>query len=97
MFAKEKPKYQLLLESEIEQSIRVLRNHQLGSEEYAKALACVERLHGMLEEEKHSTVSKDVLASIGANLLGILMIIKHESVGNFISSKALNFVIRPKI
>jgi len=96
MFAKEKPKYQLLLESELEQSIRILRNHQTGSEEYEKTLRCVERLHDMIDEEKHSTVSKDVLASVGANLLGILMIIKHESV-NVISSKALSFVIRPRI
>jgi hypothetical protein len=92
---KEKPKYQLLLESELEHQLKVLKGHVSGSEEYVKTLSQVERLHGMIDEEKHSIVSKDALLNVGANLLGILMIIKHEHV-NVITSKALSFVIRPR-
>jgi hypothetical protein len=66
------------------------------SQEYAKALTVAERLLGMMEDEKKpSSVSKDALLNVGANLLGILMIIKHENV-NVITSKALSFVTRVK-
>jgi hypothetical protein len=92
---KEKPKYQLLLEDELEQQLKLLRSHLSGSEEYVKTLNYVERLHGMIDEEKYSIVSKDALLNVGANLLGIFMIIKHERV-NVITSKALSFVIRPR-
>jgi hypothetical protein len=92
---KEKPKYQLLLESELEQQLKLLKSHTSDSEGYAKTLSHVERLHDMIDVEKHSIVSKDALLNVGANLLGILMIIKHEHV-NVITSKALGFVIRAR-
>jgi hypothetical protein len=94
LLRKEKAKYQLLLESELEHQLKALKNHAGGSEEYAKTLSHVERLHDMIDE-KHSIVSKDALLNVGANLLGIFMIIKHEHV-NVITSKALSFVIRPR-
>lgn len=93
MFTREKPKHQLLLEGEIENALAVLKGHATGSQDYVKMLGYVERLYEMLETP--SSVSKDTLATIGANLLGIFMIIKHESV-NVITSKAMSFVIRPK-
>lgn len=93
---REKPKYKRLIESELETTVRALKTHTVISEEYAKTLNVVERLHEMLEEEKPSSVSKDALFAVGANLLGILMIIKHENV-NVITSKALSFVIRPRV
>lgn len=93
MFSKERPKYQLLIEDEIEALLRRLKtNHE--SEEYVKTLSHVERLHDMLDK-KSTVVSKDTWVSVGANLLGILMIIKHEHV-NVISSKAMSFVPRLK-
>lgn len=89
--------YKRLLEEELERAITSLRGSLTDSEEYAKMLTAVERLHELLEEEHTPTnfVSKDTLAVVGANLLGIFMIIKHESV-NVITSKALSFVIRPR-
>lgn len=92
---KEEPKrYQRQLEDELERAIAHLRSALTDSPEYAKMLTVVERLYEMLEKEKTSApVSKDTLANVGANLLGILMIIKHESV-NVITSKALSFVTR---
>jgi hypothetical protein len=96
MFSKPKPKYQLMLESELERAIRSLISEVNGTEDYARKLANVERLYEMLDKNASSSVSKDVLATVGGNLLGIFMIIKNESV-NVITSKALSFVIRPRI
>jgi hypothetical protein len=96
MFKKQVPKYKSLLEEELEHTIKTLRSHVAGSEDYVNTLGAVERLHEMLEEEKPDSVSKNTWANIGANLLGILMIIKYESV-NVIRTKAINFVTRPKI
>jgi hypothetical protein len=93
---KEPPKYyQRQLEEELERAIACLKTALTDSEDYAKMLSSVERLHGMLDEEKPKSVSKDTLATIAANLAGIFMIIKHERV-NVITSKALSFVIRPR-
>lgn len=94
MFRKKTPTYQLLLQEELEQQLKLLKTHVSSSDEFVKTLGYVERLHKMTDHS--SSMSKDTIATVGANLLGILMIIKHESVGNFISSKALSFVIRPK-
>jgi hypothetical protein len=84
-----------LLENERDRAIRTLRTHETGSEEYVKTLEMVTKLHNMKESEKPSHVSKDTLAVVSANLLGIFMIIKHEHV-NVITSKAMNLLIKPR-
>jgi uncharacterized protein with von Willebrand factor type A (vWA) domain len=89
---KEIPTHQRLLESELERSLRNLNRSPTDSEEYQKNLASVERLHKMLPAEKAS-VSKDTLVSACTNILGIMLIIKHEHV-NVVTSKALSFVTR---
>lgn len=92
---KEPPKYRRLLEDEYERAIASLRSSLTDSEEYAKKLTIVERLHEITDKETSDSVSKDTMAIVSANLLGIFMIIRHENV-NVITSKALNFVIRSK-
>lgn len=93
MFSRTKEKTPL--DREIERVTRNLLLHEIGSEEYVKTLDCLTKLHKLKTEEEPSSVSKDTLANIGANLLGIFMIIKHESV-NVITSKAMSFVIRAR-
>jgi hypothetical protein len=83
-----------LLELAFDRAIRDLRNHDITSEEYARKLDVAIKLHRMISDEKSSYVSRDVMASIGANLLGIFMIIKHEHV-NVITSRAMNWVMKP--
>jgi hypothetical protein len=83
------------LEKEIERAVRELKNHPIGSEEYVRTLDQIVKLHRMKEEEKPSAVSKDTLVLAGVNLLGIIMIIRHEHV-NVITSRAMNMVIRPR-
>lgn len=87
------PEHQRKLEREYIRTLTWLEESQVGSEEYAKLLNSVERIHELMEIEKPSSVSRETLLTVGANILGILLIIKHEDV-NVITSKALGFVIR---
>lgn len=87
------PRYQRMVEEEYIRILVVLRSHQPDSSEYAKLLGNVERIHKLMDIKKPSPVSRETLLTVGANILGILLIIKHEDV-NVITSKALGFVIR---
>lgn len=84
------------LEIVTERAIRELNNHPVGSEEYVRTLDQVVKLHKMREEEKSASVSKDTLIVAGTNLLGIIMIIKHEFL-NVITSRALSLILKPRI
>lgn len=90
---KETPYHQRQLEEEYIRILAVLPMHQADSQDYAKLLTSAERIHGLMDIKKSSPVSRETLLTVGANLLGILLIIKHEDV-NVITSKALGFVIR---
>jgi hypothetical protein len=90
---KEVPKHQRMLEQEFEHILAVLPKVQPDTNEFAKMLTSAERIYGMMNIKKSPSVSRETLVTVGANLLGILLIIKHEDV-NVITSKALGFVIR---
>ena len=92
---KEKPKHQRMLESELDRVLVRLRTEMPNSEDYTKALSLVERLHDMLDKDDPEVVSKNTLLVVGGNLLGIILILKHEHL-NPITSKALSFVIRTR-
>ena len=79
------------LEMEIGRAIRELKNHPIGSKEYAETVDMIVKLHQMKEKEK---VSKDTFVTAGANLMGILMIIGHEQIGHAITSRAMQLVFR---
>lgn len=83
------------LEKAVNRALQSLSHYDIGSDEYARAMDSLVKLHKMKEEEKPSSVSKDTMAIIAANLLGIVMIITHERV-NVITSKAFGLLLRPK-
>lgn len=91
----ETPKHQRMIESELERAIIAMRTELVDGEEYVKRLNVVERLHGLMDKEKPKTLSKETMLSVAANLIGIILILRHENV-NVITSKALGFVVRPK-
>lgn len=91
--SKEVAKHQRMLESELEHVITNLKAEVFRSEDYVKTLSIVERLHGMMDREKPKTISKETVLNVAANLIGIILIIRHENV-NVITSKALSFVTR---
>lgn len=82
------------LDIEIEYQLNKLRN-TTKPELYAEILGHLDRLYKMKEAETSRRVSPDTLALIGANLLGIMIIITHEYT-NPITTKALQFAIKPK-
>jgi hypothetical protein len=84
------------LELAFDRAIRELSGHEIGSEEYKLILDRAVTLQKLMDEEKPPAVSKDTLAVIGANLLGILMIIKHENL-NVITSRAMNLIMKPRV
>ena len=83
------------LESAIDKAMQSLDGYGASSEEYAQILDQVGKLHKIKLDEQPDRVSMDTLAVIGANLLGIMLIIRHEHV-NVITSRAMNLVIKPK-
>jgi hypothetical protein len=92
MFGREKE--MSLLEREIDRATRDLSRHAIGSHEYDATLERIVTLRRLKEEDKSKAVSKDNLAVVLGNLLGIFMIIKHENV-NVVSSRALSLILRP--
>jgi hypothetical protein len=86
---------QTLLEIAIDKALRDLNRHVIGDEDYVRTLDAIVKLHKMKIEEKNSLVKKDTLIIVGANILGLLMIIRHEHV-NVITSKAMSLLLRPR-
>lgn len=83
------------LENAIARVQSYLEGQEIDSDDYAKALKHLAELHKMKEAEKPSRVSPDTMLTVGANIVGILLIIRHEHV-NVISSKAMDKLMRPK-
>ena len=59
--------------------------------EYPAMVEQLTKLWALKENSTPQRVSADVKATIAANLVGILLIVRHENV-NVITSKALGFV-----
>lgn len=82
---------QTKLEVEIEKQFTRLRDDCYKDEDYDRVLAYLERLHKM--REKPNTVSAETWALIGANLLGIVIIITHEYT-HPVTTKALSLAMK---
>jgi hypothetical protein len=93
MFARAKEPSQL--DDAISKAYSDLDSHPVGTEKYAQTLDAIVKLHKMKEDEKPSEVDKNTVLVVSANLLSILMIIRHEHL-NVITSRAMNLVIKPK-
>jgi threonine dehydrogenase-like Zn-dependent dehydrogenase len=64
------------------------------SDDYAAILERVSKLHKLKAEEKPKRISADTALVVGANLVGILMIIHHEH-AHAITSKAFGQILKP--
>ena len=109
LFTKSKDK-RTELEKERDKAIEELRNTtwlaeaDIGTDEngypyqspYNELLKRIERLNALIGEDKKKGVSLDTALTVGANILGIVLIIHHEKL-NVITSKALSFVMRGRV
>ena len=86
--------YKRLTEEALERSLREMKITEIGSAEYKKTMDATVTLHSLMDEDPKG-VSKDTLALIAANLVGIILIIKHEHV-NVVTSKALGLILKPR-
>lgn len=84
-----------LVDAAMERAFSELRGQSVASDEYAKNLDGIVKLHKMREDEKPPGVSPDTVTLVAANLIGILLIIRHEHV-NVITSRAMNALIKPR-
>jgi len=101
------------LDKALDAALNDLHGHHATSEEYAKTLDTIVKLHKMkldsevnvldttvkkhkmTLDEKPPRVSPDTIAIVAANLLGIVMILKHEKL-DIITSKAFALVMKPR-
>lgn len=84
-------------ESEYDKQVtRVLRKLEAvdpDSEDYGRLVERLKKLQQMRAEDRPEKLSPNTAALVATNLVGIVMIIRHEQF-NFIASKALGFVLR---
>ena len=86
-------KEKTMLEQEIEEVLKEMGSMHTSDDEYATILERLERLYKLQEKKETCKVSPDTLAVVVGNLLGIVLILKHEEL-NVVTSKALGFVLR---
>lgn len=61
------------------------------TDSFAKIADQIVKLETLKETTRPESISKDAMATIAANLVGILLILNHERAG-IVTSKALSFV-----
>ena len=83
------------LDEVIEKLTAQLAETDPKDDKYAKMVEQLTKLHALKEKTAPRRVSPDTWAIIGANIVGILILVSYERTG-IITSKALAFVIRPK-
>lgn len=79
------------LEQEIERVIALMSTKEPDSDEYAKMNKQLGALHERRLAEKPKPIDAATIATITANLAGILLIVGHER-AHVITSKAVGFV-----
>lgn len=84
-----------LLDEAVDRLLLDLERQSIGSEEYDKTLELLSKLQKMRADEKPAPISKDTMLTVGANLLGIMMIIGYEH-QHVLTSRALNMLQKPK-
>lgn len=85
------------LDLEIKKVSDRLAELSADSEEYTKLLNVLDGLYKTKSGcEKPNRISPDTLAVVLGNLIGIVIILKHEEI-NVITSKALGFVLKGRV
>jgi hypothetical protein len=84
------------LESVIDSILDEMGKHQANSDEYGTMADNLEKLCKAKSYEKQKGVSPDTIAIGVVNLVGIILILKHEKI-DIITSKALGFVLKGRV
>lgn len=95
MFSFKPPPEKTPLDEAIDKLHSEMSTHRGDTEEYAKMVKQLTKLYSLKEINPPKRVSPDTLLIVLTNLFGIFMIIRHEET-NVMTSKAMNFVLKPK-
>lgn len=86
-----KPKEKSDLEKEIERVVAIMATHDPGTDEYAKINKQLQKLNAQKVAEAPKPLDPATAWTIGANLLGIAMIVGHER-AHVVTSRAVGFI-----
>lgn len=91
MFIKKNSSEPDSLDLVIDDVLKDMLNREYDSDEFATMADQVVKLHNLKQDDKSSQISADTLVTVGAHLLGIMLIVGHER-ANVVTSKAIGFV-----
>lgn len=91
LFAHDESEY----DKQLQRLLRELETTEPNSEEYGTLVERLKKFQQMRAEDRPEKLSPNTAALVVTNVLGIVMIVRHEQF-NVIVSKALGFVIKPK-
>lgn len=83
------------LESQIDAVLEEMQEEGVDSDKYPKLMTYLERLHKLKAGERRTPVSRDTIAIVAGNLLGILVIVAYEQ-KHVMTSKGFTQLIRTK-
>lgn len=83
------------MDKEIERLTRQLADISPLSDDYSKILKLISELTEARSKKNERAVSTDVILTIGANIIGMLLVLNYERL-NVISTKALTMVWKSK-
>jgi hypothetical protein len=84
------------LTSAIDSILDDMKAYGAGSSEYGTMADNLEKLCKAKSYEKQRGVSPDTIAIGVVNLIGIILILKHEKI-DIVTSKALGFVLKGRV
>ena len=88
-------KSQAALDGEIERLVEALKSEQPGSEEYLKISTNIRDLCEARERKNPLQMDVNTLVAVGANILGLVIILNFERTG-VITSKAFGWIFKGK-
>lgn len=83
------------LQKEIDRVLARMSTIDPISNEYADLTASLSKLYDFKETTSKNRLSKDTMAVVAGNLLGIIMIVGHER-AHVVTSKAIGFVLKAR-
>lgn len=86
------------LDEAIDRVLNRMQYLEPETDEYSVLLNRLDKLNAIKisNKDNRNKVSADTLLSVGANILGIVLILGYEKV-NVVTSKALGFVVKSKV
>lgn len=83
------------LDKAIDSALNELASLEITNEDYSTAVDQLTKLYAIKDAQSSNRLSKDTLAIVVGNLVGILVIVGHEQ-AHVVTSKALGFVMKAR-